>query len=155
MHRRLCICHKNITSAPLLGKCNKLCIFSFFFCQIAWSFTFGYVMAGSTNTWQQTIQAAPPNEMMSAKVLSGHVIFETAFYDDDLFLCKNAIRIYYVWTRVQYDLSFSMNEWLGWYVWWCIILFVTPYISISPNVRSVVQSWVVGFFSKKNRENNK
>ncbi len=61
-----------------------------------WFFAFGYVMAGSRNSWQQTIDAAPPSEMLPAEVLSGQVVFETAFYDDKEFLCKNSVRIYYV-----------------------------------------------------------
>lgn len=65
-------------------------------CIEQWFFTFGYVMAGSRNSWQQTIDAAPPQEMLSAHVLSGNIVFETAFYDDKEFLCKNTIRIFYV-----------------------------------------------------------
>lgn len=53
-------------------------------------------MAGSRNSWQQTIEAAPPDEMLPAEALSGNVVFETAFYDGDEFLCKNSVRIYYV-----------------------------------------------------------
>jgi len=65
-------------------------------CIEEWFFTFGYVMAGSRNSWQQTIDAAPPNEMLPPHVLSGNVVFETSFYDNDEFLCKNSVRIYYV-----------------------------------------------------------
>lgn len=65
-------------------------------CIEAWAFTFGYVMGGSTNTWQQTIKAAPPHEMMSAAVLSGNVVIETSFFDAKQFLCKNVVRVYYV-----------------------------------------------------------
>ena len=61
-----------------------------------WFFTFGYVMAGSRNSWQQTIDAAPPEEMLPAEALSGNVVFETSFFDGDLFLCKNSVRLYYV-----------------------------------------------------------
>jgi len=53
-------------------------------------------MAGSRNSWQQTIDAAPPSEMLPSHVLSGNVVFETAFYDGDEFLCKNLVRIFYV-----------------------------------------------------------
>eukprot|EP01040_Poterioochromonas_malhamensis_P009413 gene9411-10221_t len=65
-------------------------------CIEEWFFTFGYVMSGSRNSWQQTIDAAPPNEMLPAEVLSGQVVFETSFFDDKEFLCKNSVRIYYV-----------------------------------------------------------
>ena len=53
-------------------------------------------MPGSVNSWQQTIDAAAPEEILSARALSGNVVFETAFYDGDEFLCKNSVRIYYV-----------------------------------------------------------
>eukprot|EP01039_Chlorochromonas_danica_P007143 gene7143-7896_t len=65
-------------------------------CIEEWFFKFGYVMSGSRNSWQQTIDAAPPEQMLSAEALSGQVVFETAFYDDQTFLCKNSVRIYYV-----------------------------------------------------------
>ena len=38
-------------------------------CIEQWFFTFGFVIPGSTNTWQQTIEAAPPEEMIPADVL--------------------------------------------------------------------------------------
>ena len=59
-------------------------------------FTFGYVMSGSRNSWQQTIDAAPPSAMIPAEVLSGNVLFETSFFDGSDFLCRNSVRIYYV-----------------------------------------------------------
>ncbi len=65
-------------------------------CIEEWFFKFGYVMSGSKNSWQQTIDAAPPSEMLPADVLSGQVVFETVFYDGEEFLCKNSVRIYYV-----------------------------------------------------------
>jgi hypothetical protein len=34
-----------------------------------WFFSFGFVIPGSTNSWQQIIEAAPREEMMSAEVL--------------------------------------------------------------------------------------
>lgn len=34
-----------------------------------WNFEFGYVMPGSTNTWQSLIEAAPESQMMPADVL--------------------------------------------------------------------------------------
>jgi retinal rod rhodopsin-sensitive cGMP 3',5'-cyclic phosphodiesterase subunit delta len=61
-----------------------------------WFFKFGFVIPGSTNAWQQTIDAAPPSEMLPAAALSGNVVFETSFYDGDEFLCKNSVRLYYV-----------------------------------------------------------
>lgn len=65
-------------------------------CIEEWFFKFGYVMSGSRNSWQQTIDAAPPSEMLPAEVLSGQVVFETSFFDGSEFLCKNSVRIFYV-----------------------------------------------------------
>lgn len=65
-------------------------------CIEEWFFSFGFCIPGSTNSWQQVIQAANPDKMIPAELLSGNVTFETSFYDDDLFLCKNLVRIFYV-----------------------------------------------------------
>ena len=34
-----------------------------------WYFDFGFVIPGSTNTWQSLIEAAPESQMMPANVL--------------------------------------------------------------------------------------
>ena len=65
-------------------------------CIEQWFFHFGFVMCGSQNTWQQTIEAAPPAEMLPAAALSGHVVFETSFFNDEYLLGKTAVRIFYV-----------------------------------------------------------
>ena len=65
-------------------------------CIEEWFFKFGFVIPGSTNTWQQVIHAAPKSKMLSAEELSGQVTFETSFYDGNFFICKNLVRIYYV-----------------------------------------------------------
>jgi retinal rod rhodopsin-sensitive cGMP 3',5'-cyclic phosphodiesterase subunit delta len=65
-------------------------------CIEQWFFHFGFVMRGSENTWQQTIEAAPPSEMLPSDVLSGNVIFETSFFNDEQLLGKTSVRIYYV-----------------------------------------------------------
>jgi hypothetical protein len=36
---------------------------------LEWFFSFGFVIPGSTNSWQQVIEAAPKDEMMSAEFL--------------------------------------------------------------------------------------
>ncbi len=64
-------------------------------CIEEWFFKFGFVIPGSTNTWEQSITAASPDQMMKAEVLSGNVTFETSFYSNDLFICKNLVRIFY------------------------------------------------------------
>jgi len=65
-------------------------------CIEEWLFKFGFVIGGSTNNWQQIIEAAPKEQMLSADALSGNVVFETLFFDGDMFICKNAMRIYYI-----------------------------------------------------------
>ena len=60
-----------------------------------WFFTFGYVIAGSTNTWQHVIDAAPPDQMIPPEALSGNVIFETIFFDGKDEICRNRVRIFY------------------------------------------------------------
>ena len=65
-------------------------------CIEQWFFSFGFVIPGSTNTWQQMIEAAPPDEMMPAEVLSGHIVIETSFFDNQMFICKNLVRLHYV-----------------------------------------------------------
>ena len=65
-------------------------------CIEEWFFKFGFVMAGSSNSWQQVIEAAPKDKMIPAHALSGNVVFETSFYDGDLYICKNSVRIFYV-----------------------------------------------------------
>ena len=65
-------------------------------CIEQWFFSFGFVIPGSTNTWQQMIEAAPPDEMMPAEILSGHIVIETSFFDNQMFICKNLVRLHYV-----------------------------------------------------------
>lgn len=61
-----------------------------------WNFEFGFVIPSSTNTWQSLIEAAPESQMMPAKVLSGNVVIETKFFDDDLEVSTSKVRLHYV-----------------------------------------------------------
>lgn len=63
---------------------------------IEWFFDFGFVIPGSTNSWQSLIEAAPESQMIPASVLSGHVVIETLFYDGDLEVSCSRVRIYYI-----------------------------------------------------------
>jgi len=58
-----------------------------------WLFTFGFVMPGSTNTWQQVIEAA--SEMVPAEILNGNVVIETSFLDGDSLISRCRVRIFY------------------------------------------------------------
>ncbi|CAI9740987.1 rod rhodopsin-sensitive cGMP 3 3' [Octopus vulgaris] len=65
-------------------------------CLEEWYFEFGFVIPGSTNTWQSTIEAAPENQMMPANLLNGNVVIETSFFDGDLLVSTSKVRIFYV-----------------------------------------------------------
>jgi retinal rod rhodopsin-sensitive cGMP 3',5'-cyclic phosphodiesterase subunit delta len=58
-----------------------------------WYFKIGFVMPGSTNTYQSTIEAA--QNVIPAEILSGNVVIETSFLEEDLFICKNVVRVFY------------------------------------------------------------
>lgn len=62
-------------------------------CIEVFNFGFGFVIPGSTNTWQQVIEAA--KEMYTAEELSGNIRIETSFFDGDLLICKNLVRVFY------------------------------------------------------------
>ena len=64
-------------------------------CTEEWTFKFGFVIPGSTNTWEQTIIAAPRERMLPASLLSGNLVVETTFTDGSLLVAKTLVRIYY------------------------------------------------------------
>lgn len=61
-----------------------------------WIFEFGFVIPGSTNTWQSLIEAAPQSQMIPANLLSGNVVIETTFYDGDFEVSKSRVKIFYI-----------------------------------------------------------
>lgn len=61
-----------------------------------WRFDFGFVIPGSTNSWQSVIEAAPAEQMIPASVLSGNLIIETAFFDENIKVSSSRVRIFYV-----------------------------------------------------------
>ncbi|TMS35524.1 hypothetical protein L596_002912 [Steinernema carpocapsae] len=61
-----------------------------------WFFDFGFVIPNSTNTWQSTIEAAPEAQMLPASLLSGNIVIETSFYDDELLVSTSRVRLFYV-----------------------------------------------------------
>ncbi|XP_060563007.1 retinal rod rhodopsin-sensitive cGMP 3',5'-cyclic phosphodiesterase subunit delta-like [Ruditapes philippinarum] len=65
-------------------------------CLEEWLFEFGFVIPGSTNTWQSVIEAAPESQMMPANVLNGNVVIETRFFDDGILVSTSKVRIFYV-----------------------------------------------------------
>ena len=65
-------------------------------CIEEWFFNFGFVIPNSTNSWQQIIEAAGEDQMMTAEQLSGEVTIETTFLDGKSFIAKCLVRLYYV-----------------------------------------------------------
>lgn len=65
-------------------------------CIEEWLFSFGFVIPGSTNTWQQTIESAGPENMLDPDMMSGKLTIETGFYDGEQPIAKTVYRIYYV-----------------------------------------------------------
>lgn len=65
-------------------------------CVEEWSFDFGFVMPSSENSWQHVIKAADRDKMMDPAILSGNLVIETVFYDNEIIIAKNTVRIYYV-----------------------------------------------------------
>mmetsp|Transcript_22007 Transcript_22007/g.63135 ORF Transcript_22007/g.63135 Transcript_22007/m.63135 type:complete len:168 (+) Transcript_22007:49-552(+) len=61
-----------------------------------WQFSFGFVIPNSTNTWQQTIEAADADQMIPAELLSGNTLIDTTFFDGDVPIASQRIRIWYV-----------------------------------------------------------
>ncbi|CAF0883334.1 unnamed protein product [Adineta steineri] len=60
-----------------------------------WAFSFGFVMPGSTNTWQSLIEAAQ-DQMIPANLLNGNVIIETKFFDGELEVSTSCVRLLYI-----------------------------------------------------------
>uniref|UniRef100_A0A1I8C0R9 GMP_PDE_delta domain-containing protein n=1 Tax=Meloidogyne hapla TaxID=6305 RepID=A0A1I8C0R9_MELHA len=60
-----------------------------------WYFDFGFVIPQSTNTWQTLIEAAPEGQMLPASLLSGNIVIETSFFDDDFLVSTSRVRLYY------------------------------------------------------------
>ncbi|CAM9773763.1 unnamed protein product [Ascophyllum nodosum] len=64
-------------------------------CIEEWFFDFGFVIPGSTNSWQHTIESAGKNRMLAAQELSGRMTIETTFLDGKTALFKTLVRVFY------------------------------------------------------------
>ncbi len=64
-------------------------------CMEEWFFDFGFVIPGSTNSWQSTIESAGEGKMLPAELLNGNVTIETSFFDGHLFVSKSIVRLFY------------------------------------------------------------
>ena len=60
-----------------------------------WDFKFGFVMPGSTNNWENIIDAAEKEDMLPADVLSGNMVVETLFFSKDDIICSNKMTVVY------------------------------------------------------------
>ena len=65
-------------------------------CIEEWNFEFGFVIPGSTNTWQQIIHASAEGSMMDASELSGNLIIESRFSNGDEHVASCSVRISYI-----------------------------------------------------------
>jgi retinal rod rhodopsin-sensitive cGMP 3',5'-cyclic phosphodiesterase subunit delta len=59
-----------------------------------WLFDFGFVIPGSTNTWQNTIDAG--QNVIPAAILSGNVTIETTFCDGNELIGTCDALVYYI-----------------------------------------------------------
>ena len=63
-----------------------------------WSFTFGFVIPDSSNSWQCVIakgEESASQPQLSAQQLSGNVVIETRFWDGEQLLGISRIRVHY------------------------------------------------------------
>jgi len=61
-----------------------------------WDFDFGFVMPGSRNTWQTTVEAAGGGKMLEPTEASGRVTVRTKFTDGDEFtIVESVVRVFY------------------------------------------------------------
>ena len=60
-----------------------------------WDFQFGFVIPNSTNTWEQVIDAAPPEDMLPAEVLSGNLVIETTFFNKTEAIKRTRVKLFY------------------------------------------------------------
>jgi len=65
-------------------------------CLEEWVFTFGFVIPGSTNSWQSVIVAAKDGKSNARAMIGSQFLIETNFYDDSNFVCKKSTKVRYI-----------------------------------------------------------
>jgi len=60
-----------------------------------WDFSFGFVMPGSRNTWQTTVEAAGGERMLKPSEVSGKLTVRTKFTDGDVVILQSVVRVFY------------------------------------------------------------
>ncbi|KAL5033786.1 hypothetical protein RTP6_001703 [Batrachochytrium dendrobatidis] len=64
-------------------------------CVEEWHFDFGFVIPNSTNSWDMEMQAAPPDQMLPAELMSGKLIIETRLMDETKVIHLTRTRVFY------------------------------------------------------------
>lgn len=59
-------------------------------------FLFGFVIPGSTNSWQQTIMVDKDSDPIPHEILSGNVVVMTKFLDGEKVVASSRVRIFYI-----------------------------------------------------------
>jgi retinal rod rhodopsin-sensitive cGMP 3',5'-cyclic phosphodiesterase subunit delta len=49
----------------------------------------------NNNSWENIIDAADPEEMLPAEMLSGNTVIETTFFDGDKIIGTSRFRVFY------------------------------------------------------------
>ena len=69
-------------------------------CLEEWVFQFGFVIPGSTNSWQSVVESARDGRgkpsVSSTDMKGAKFVIETHFYDDKVFVCKDSVGVRYV-----------------------------------------------------------
>ena len=70
-------------------------------CLEEWAFTFGFVIPGSTNTWQSVVMSVKDKQYSviassSTDMKGAKFVIETNFYDEKKFICKKSVHVRYV-----------------------------------------------------------
>lgn len=60
-----------------------------------WDFDFGFVIPNSTNTWEQIIDAAEEEDMLSAEIISGNIKIETLFFNRETVVYRSNLTVIY------------------------------------------------------------
>jgi retinal rod rhodopsin-sensitive cGMP 3',5'-cyclic phosphodiesterase subunit delta len=60
-----------------------------------WAFDFGFVIPGSTNSWQSVVEAAGDGQMIPAEVLSGNLVVHTIFFEGEAKIAECKVKIFY------------------------------------------------------------
>ena len=59
------------------------------------SFKFGFVIPNTENSWESTLVAKDKEDMISAEILSGNLIVESEFFNEDLSILKFSVKMFY------------------------------------------------------------